>query len=880
VRTVKRAAALAAALSCLMAAAPPVLASPTTPTAPDAASPGEPRDPRPQRASRQSHNRSQVALTLTQVTPKTARDSGTGSKIEVKGTVENRSGAEISGLAVRFKYNGRPLTSRSQLAQYASSPPSQLTGSPGDKPLQQASAVNGKENFAVGYTTTAMGLRSFGVYPIGVEVVGNGQVLAGLTTFITFIPKGARITRTKVAWVMPLIDRMHRANDQTFLDDQLSADMTGTGRLNALVAAGERTKTPITWAIDPALMDDARTMASGDYTVRPPKAKGSRMKKSAAAQAWIDRLKRTVAGDGYFPTGYADPDTAALVRSDMPSQVKAAYRNTLVADQVVGKAPTRQMAWPVSGVAGQQSLDLLANTAKLGPNGAFLLTSKEFQEEHGPQNATTAVKTAEGTKKVAIYDEQINEVINENSKAPGAAPLIEQRFLAETAMINAESPETPRTIVVAPSRHWNPSPSLAQNLLTYTAKAKWLQSVPLDQILNAQPQERSFKGYLDGYQDLELGKLYLDEVKKIAKNARTFAGILDPVANVYERAVLRTESASWRQQSRRAKQARDEVGNELKADMSKVHVQLTEAHRVSLAGGSGKIGITVANDLPREQKVKLQFVVTSQSPGLQVGELAEQNQVFELRGGDKRTIPVPLKVNGNGNFKMHVQLRTAQTDADYGTGETVTVRSTRYGRVALLIIGGALAVIFVGVGARAMRARRRRKAEDAGDGSTGVGPAGTEPSGPTPPGAGSGGPGLPGERFSGDGSSPGTWQASGPGDGNSPAYGQPSEPRQPSASEQPPATGEPSPYGEPPTSGEYAAPRQPPSPGEYATPGEPSSPGEYPAPRQPSTPRQSPTYGEPPSGDGQAGRPGQAYDSGNGQASGSEPSTWRGGHQD
>src|SRR6185437_8190134 len=52
-----------------------------------------------------------------------------------------------------------------------------------------------------------------------------------------------------------------------------------------------------------------------------------------------------------------------------------------------------------------------------------------------------------------------------------------QMFLAQTAMIAAESPHLSRAIVVAPPRRWDPPASLAGGVLADTASAPWLTPV-------------------------------------------------------------------------------------------------------------------------------------------------------------------------------------------------------------------------------------------------------------------------------------------------------------------------------------------------------------------------------------------------------------------
>ncbi|MFC6883649.1 MULTISPECIES: DUF6049 family protein [Actinomadura] len=763
-RTVKRAVALAALLPCAAAAtAPGATASQAAPfrisaasasasatvqgqALAEAASPAQPDAERPQGA-----RRSQVGVALTRVSPKPV---GEKSKITVTGLAQNRSGHQLPGASIRLRYGARPFSSRGQLDQYAEAPASQLPGVLTTRPLPGLQGSGGRQGFSFTVPARTLRLSGFGVYPIGVEVVNAaGQTVGGVTTFITFMPKRRDFTPVSVGWVWPLIDRQHRANDETFMDDRLSKDLARGGRLDDLLSAPAQSKTPVTWAIDPALVDDVQRMTRS-YTVRAPRSEDKTRKKAApAASAWLNALKQSarLPSYSYFVTPYADPDAISLVRNKMYSHLSVAYdpKNTGFVAEHLGKQPTTHIAWPAAGTAGPETLNRLADLDLKG-GGAFLMSSAYFQDP--PQglaaNATTAVQAGGETKKTLAYDQKLNEIVSGDTRTPGAAVLTEQRFLAETAMIAAEAPNARRTLVVAPSRHWNPAPGLAKRLLDYTRGAPWLAETSLDKIMNARPQDRAFQGYPERYENSELSVKYLDGVRGVARRASSFSAVLADERHIsYERAILRLESAAWRGRYGRAHAARDELSDELADDMNRVRIIINPQRRRSLAGSSGKFPVTIVNEL-RDQRIKVLLTAESENRAkLQIGQLDERDREIVLDSGQKVQKWIPAQAAGNGNFRVHLQLMTpGPRSRKFGAGEDITIRTTGYGQLSLLIIGGGLAVLFVGVGVRAMRARRRRKAEAAGEGSTGEGPANAGAHGAAgggAPGGGVAGTGLP-----------------------------------------------------------------------------------------------------------------------------------------
>ncbi|SNT21529.1 hypothetical protein SAMN05443665_1019110 [Actinomadura meyerae] len=862
-RTVKRAVALAALLPCMAMAAPTAVASPALARhAPaqgqtQAQAPGRAPEQAPGQAaaqtSAQSKARAQVAMALSKVDPKSANEK---SRIEISGLAKNRTDHQLPGLSLRLRYSAQPVTSRSQLDQYAAAAPNAL---PNVGPVQQlpgAAAPGVKQSWTFKTTVKQLGLRAPagtpGVYPVGVEVLNSAQqVVGGITTFLTFLPKDRRFNPVSVSWVLPLADQMHRTNDRTFLDDDLTKDVSAGGRLHRLVQAAAATDTPLTWAIDPALLDDVRQMAADDYTVQPPGAKkGVRKPKSAAAAAWLAALKNASKKDPYFALPYADPDVVALVRRKTPRDIADAFaeRNTGVATQVLGRAANARVAWPPSGAAGPGTVDQLAKNA-LKDGGAFLMSSSQFQDPAAGAlpNATATLPTHYGDRKALLYDEKINQIVSEGPRSVSGGLVSEQRFLAETAMIAAEAPNRQRTLVVAPDRHWNPANGVAENLLRYTKKAGWLRAVPLSKIESAAPQGRVFNGYSDDYQQYELGDAHLRQVQEIAEQAANFQAIMTGTRKIsYERSVLRLESAAWRASARRARAARNQVRAELADDMNLVRIVTTKSKRVLMGGSSGRLPVLIENTLPG-QSVKVHLVATSEnSAKLRLGRLEPEDAVIELQPGQRAQRWIPAQAAGNGNFHVQLELRIPGSPRrTYGNGESITVNVTGYGRLALLITGGGLAVLFVGVGVRAIRARRRRKAEAAGDGSTGMGAAGPGERGPGFPGPGFPGAGIPAAEF------PGV-----PGAGRPSAGAAATEPTTPGATTTGPTPGAPA-------SGTSAGPGVSAGPASGSAPAAPGSAGARPAGSAAETAGPAAADGAEPGGlpepaaDGQAARRGE-----------------------
>lgn len=711
----------------------PVSAAPQSPSAAAQAVPEQPGPPQSARGRvlEQSRSRAPVALILQSVTPKTVRPT---SAISITGYVQGQSSQPLTGASVRLRWRTRPVNGRTELAQYARGSAPSLLSAGTYKPLAGPVTEGHQVPWRLETTAPQLGMKDFGVYPIAVEVLSaNGQSVTTQTTFLTFMPggKAAQPMPTRVAWIWPMIDRPRRTSDTTFVDDHLETEFGPAGRLGALARVGEQgvknDRTPITWAFDPALLDDAREMTKG-YTVKNAKdRKGAKRPKSKVAETWLNQLR--LPNDPYFTTPYADPDAVALIRQRMTRHLNVAYGNMAVAEEIMGRPPASAIGWPADGVAGQQTLDRMAADGMK----SFLMSSEALLSPN-PQgytgSATTTLQTARETRPTMVYDATISDVISGDTQAPGADVLAEQRFLAETAMITAEMPNRPRTIVIAPQRRWNPKPRFAEHLLDWTAHAPWMKDIPLNEVEKAPAAPRTFTGYPVGYERYELGETYLQHVEEIAAQANRFAGIVEAPAggrpvNPYERSVLRMESTYWRGRDRRARSFRLMVGAMVDSAIKQVHVVPNK--RTGLVGNSGFIPVTVANDL-QTGTVNVVLRVTSQNPGrLEIGGGTESGTGREwplrIRAGNKETVNIPVEANANGYTVLALELLAPRQKGKFGEDRSITVHTTGYGRMALLITGSSLAVIFIGVGMRVLRARRRNGAEGS-DGAEAGGNAG------------------------------------------------------------------------------------------------------------------------------------------------------------
>jgi hypothetical protein len=313
-------------------------------------------------AGRMTAARQGLGLTITALTPEFAR--GQADQIKVSGTIRNDTGAPLSQVRVRLRYSAQGFTDRATMETYqadqseATLPPSVSSVSSVLFPAVEAGASLPWE-FTL--TPAQLSLTAFGAYPIAVEVQEQGwRSLAVQRTFLTYAPPTQpRPPRNRLAVALPVIDQPHRADDATFADDKLSAELADRGRLAELARVAETAPKSVTWFVDPALFDDVNAMTKG-YRISTKDGPATRPSDSGAAQ-WLADMRAALAGAPVVATPYADPDVTALAHQGFDAQTgRAMELGAQKATELIKPDVQTDVNWPAAGLIDADALDLLA----------------------------------------------------------------------------------------------------------------------------------------------------------------------------------------------------------------------------------------------------------------------------------------------------------------------------------------------------------------------------------------------------------------------------------------------------------------------------------------------------------------------------------------
>lgn len=627
----------------------------------------------------------------------TPRYAGPHSTIHVYGTVTNNTNQSVDGLQVQIYGGPDAFGNPSQMSAYAAgTADGAFVGRPvGDAQLFSGTLrPGGTLHWSASFTSTEAGLSSFGVYPIEAGLLSaGGAPLDAQRSFLPFWPGRTAAKPLKISWVWPLVDMPRQGPcADAVTSASLGASLAGDGRLSTLLGTGLQyaQATKLTWAVDPALLSDAALLGTEHRLNNGSNCSaGSQVAANPAATQWVSKLRNGAAGEPMFLTSYADVDVAALSHAGLNSDLAAAYA---LGKSVAGKilpGAFLPIGWPASGVA---DAGVLTSLGKYGDLNTVIMDSNQMPPAGGSftDDAVASLTTGLGSKMhVLLADHKLSSVLAAASQ-PGAGFAAEQEFLAETAMIVAESPFKARSVVVVPPRRWNPSASVAGELLRETTDAPWLRPAQLSSLASSRPVEAHRQPPGNHVSHSELSPSYMALVKQLHTNLTLYQSLLDQPGAAYlsrmQAAVAVTESSALRGNNAAAGKTVRRLGNYLSRNQRALQIVL--GAKVTLAGTSGYVPISVYNGLP--QTVQVRVVATTAGNRLKIGDY---KTLITVGGKTTYTLKVPVSSAALGTTDVQLQLVTKDGSLLAWTAKSLSVESTRYGRTLMVLIGAALGVL-------------------------------------------------------------------------------------------------------------------------------------------------------------------------------------------
>ncbi len=655
----------------------------------------------------------------------------------------------MTGLAVHLLFSSERLTTGTALQQFAAG--GQVLQSALDLPPVSISQLRAHRSvsFRVRLPVANLRLNCFGVYPLTAQVSDPASgISASDPVPLPFwpgkadsCPASTRPAPFDISWIWPLIDSPHQGACPGLLDNSLAASLAPGGRLAELLAIGGSyaAKAQLTWAIDPALVGNARTMTK-PYQVGVSSSCVNDPTHQADPQAkdWLANLVRATKGRGLFVTPYADVDVAGLAQYGNNSDLQRAFssgqqlagpllgRSSIPAALPAGPKQLSAIAWPASGLASREVLESLG---ALHISTVILAMPPALPLYYTPGAVTSVNDGVGGRLKVLLADDSLSGLLASTavgSTRAGSIFNLSQLFLAQTAMIVAEAPALRRSMLVTPPRRWDPSSALATDLLKDTVNAPWLKPVTVNQLAAEHP-EKLYAPLLQPHASGELPATLLHKVTKLDSRLGLLGSIMATKQPQLNQAIYGIESSAWLGANAPAARAllthTDQFVHRQFAGLS---VGGQQTIHVTLGGRVGSVTVSIHNSLGYPVRVGLQVRSSNDT----VSAKQKQPHGFYVVDAHSSTeVKLSVSATQTGKATLTLRLRTptgALLPDPPDQPLTMEISATNLGTVALVICAAALAVFVIASAAQAIRRGRPKAQPTDGEGE----PDGDAPTGP------------------------------------------------------------------------------------------------------------------------------------------------------
>ena len=526
-----------------------------------------------------------------------------------------------------------------------------------------------------------LGRIGTGVYPLTISLSpSGGDPIASVETWLV-VAADKLDQPLSFAWVWQLVGTPRTSSNHT----EVQAAVEPNGRLGrAAQALASADGVPLSLVLGPETFETWAKIAAGDTLA----ATGI----DAVRTALADPARRQVLATPYVPL-----DLPSLYAARLSGGVVRDLRvGTDTVESVLGVLPDPRTVFldPIDGPAISIARDAFAQR--------FIV--RESAVKPVPHRLTPArpFGIASGGR---VYPATAgNAFVDRLLAGAGSRAERAQRFLAGLSLIAIEAPSVPRGIVVTTPGNWNPDPALIAIVLAGLRDNPFIRATTVDDYFTNAPFETDDNG---SQVVTTLAPIHpkpptvtveqLSAAKASLASFRSLVGDNAPRVKAGEHAILIAPSSALASST-----AAHELATIDAAAGAFLRSISTTRRTITLTSRTARIPLSFRNSTGQKVRVRVHLV----SSKLTFPEGADLVLDLPPRNTTKRFL---VEARTSGTFTMRVTLTTADDRFTIATTE-MTVRSTVFSSIGVLLTVGALLFLAVWWGNHIWRSRRARRA--------------------------------------------------------------------------------------------------------------------------------------------------------------------------
>lgn len=396
----------------------------------------------------------------------------------------------------------------------------------------------------------------------------------------------------------------------------------------------------------------------------PSTTSGGRPATASATIAQLgDGIASQLKGRSVWALPYADADLAATVGIDPAnSLVRDLVSRATALTKRLAQPARADIVWPVDGLlptGREQGIKrVLAATSVKKPAGIVVDAAAVTKVT---AYTPSARRVAAGGTRLLAYDPRLSALL---PRRTDPSPVLSvQRYLAETLVLLGERAGTPRSVLVAAPRDYDPDPTALAAFLSATSSAPWLETVDAAALLSdhgsdkAVPQTRPATTVASAAPPAVLTARRLTQMAEQRDTLLSVSSVLRDGAEferTYREVLDELGSARWRYQPASWATLSNSVARDVRAATSAIRV-VPRTSTINLLAENGTLRITVENGLDYTvQDIRLRLV--PDNPRIRI---VEQPAPVTIGPTSRTNVPVEVAAVAAGRAEIRAYLTTA-----------------------------------------------------------------------------------------------------------------------------------------------------------------------------------------------------------------------------